>query len=151
LSFNSYIAFLLLAFVAGMAVPTQASLNSRLAGVVQSPIAAAFVAMGLGTCALFTVLLVSGYSFSNLVSTDGGSKSIWIGGLCGAMFVASMAVTVPRIGVMLSLALTVAGQMALSLAIDHFGWFGMPQTDISAARLVGAVLITAGVVLIQKF
>jgi len=45
----------------------------------------------------------------------------------------------------------VAGQMAMSMVMDHFGWLGIPAQPISLLRILGAILLFSGVVLIRKF
>jgi transporter family-2 protein len=44
-----------------------------------------------------------------------------------------------------------AGQMLASLALDHFGLLGFPTHPISAGRIGGVLLITAGVALVRYF
>ena len=69
----------------------------------------------------------------------------------GAFFVTMTIVAVPRLGAMSVMALLIAGQMAMSLVLDHFGWLGIPAQPVSLWRILGAVLLFAGVVLIRKF
>lgn len=148
---NNVAFFILLAILAGMAVPIQASLNVRLSESLGSPIAAAATALGMGCVTLVVFMLVSGVpltSFSALATTPVGYI---IGGIFGAFFVGSMVYTIPRLGVALALGLTVGGQMLVAMLIDHFGWMGREQRGLNAWRLLGAVLITAGVALIKKF
>lgn len=148
---NAYIFFIILAFLAGVAVPAQATLNAKLAYSLGSPIVAAFYASTIGATILFLVVLISGTSFGNLSTLKQTPWIFWVGGFFSAFFVASMAITVPKIGVGLALALTVAGQMLVAIIIDHYGWMEMEQKTISVWRVVGAALITAGVILIKKF
>ena len=148
---NGYLLFIILALLAGMAVPVQATLNSKLSDSLGSPIVAAFYAMAIGAVVLFILMLLSGASFANPSTLKQTPWIFWVGGFFGAFFVASMAITVPRIGVSLALALTVAGQMLVAIIVDHYGWMEMEQKTISVWRVVGAALITAGVILIKKF
>jgi transporter family-2 protein len=46
------------------------------------------------------------------------------------------------------LALTVAGQMLASVIIDHFGLLGFPQHPVSTGRVVGILLLIAGIWLV---
>jgi len=62
-----------------------------------------------------------------------------------------MATIVPHIGVALAFSLAIAGQMLVTLLIDHFGWLGVPEKPINLWRVLGAALITVGVILIRKF
>jgi transporter family-2 protein len=45
--------------------------------------------------------------------------------------------------------MAVAGQVVASLVLDHFGLFGLVERQMTLPRVVGAVLLLAGVMLIQ--
>jgi transporter family-2 protein len=74
---------------------------------------------------------------------------IWAGGLLGAAFVVIATLAVPRIGAASLAALAVGGQMVAALACDHFGVLQTPQ-PVGATRLVGALLVLAGVLLVVQ-
>ena len=148
--FNNYF-FIFLAVLAGMAMPTQAAINSRLAESVHSPVLAAFISFAVGTVALFVYILLAGVPLGNLATSKNAPLVAWTGGFLGAFFVTVMASVVPRIGVALTFSLAIGGQMLVTLLIDHFGWLGVPVKEINMMRVFGAALITIGVVLIRKF
>ncbi len=56
----------------------------------------------------------------------------------------------PRLGAATLLALTIGGQMVAALLVDHYGVIGFPQSPVTPARLVGTVLLVAGVLLIMR-
>lgn len=143
--------YILLAILAGAMMPTQAAINNKLADAVDSPILAAFVSFFVGTVGLLAYVLISGVSLSNLASAKNVPAVAWIGGLLGAFFVTSAVVLVPRLGVALTFSLIIAGQMIVTLIIDHFGLLDVPVKEISLARVGGVVLIMVGVVLIRRF
>jgi uncharacterized membrane protein YdcZ (DUF606 family) len=59
--FNNYF-FILLAVLAGIAMPTQATVNSRLAeSVNQNPVLAAFISFAVGTVALFVYIVLTAF------------------------------------------------------------------------------------------
>lgn len=147
---NAYL-FMLLALVAGAMMPTQAAINNRLAVAVESPVLAAFISFVVGTLALLVYVVASGTPFGNIVSAKEAPPIVWIGGLLGAFFVTAAVVLVPRLGVAMTFSLIIAGQMLVTLVIDHFGLLGVPVKEVSLARIAGILLITAGVVLIRKF
>ncbi|MCU1289666.1 MAG: hypothetical protein JWN60_1895 [Acidobacteria bacterium] len=150
-SFFSNYFFIFLAILAGMAMPTQAVINSRLATSIDSPILAAFISFAVGTIALFIYILLTGVPLSSIAAAKDAPLVAWVGGILGAFFVAVMVTIVPRIGVALTFSLAIAGQMLITLLIDHFGWLGVPEKPINLYRVFGAALITVGVVLIRKF
>lgn len=132
-------------------MPTQAIVNSKLAATVDNPILAAFLSFAVGTIALFAYILLTGVPLSGFAAAKNAAPVAWIGGFLGAFFVSVMATIVPRIGVALSFSLAIAGQMVATLLIDHFGWLGVEVRPINLPRVLGASLITIGVVLIRKF
>lgn len=148
--FNNYF-FIILAIVAGMMMPTQAAINNKLALSVDSPVLSAFVSFVIGTLALFLYIVATGIPLGNLMNAKNASAIAWTGGILGAFFVASTITLVPRLGVALTFSLVIAGQMLVTLVIDHFGLLGVPIKEINLMRVVGATLITIGVILIRKF
>lgn len=148
--FNNYF-FIFLAVAAGMAMPTQAVVNSKLATSIDSPILAAFVSFAVGTLALFVYILLTGVSLNNLSSPKDVPPVAWLGGFLGAFFVSVMIMIVPRLGVALTFSLAIAGQMLVTLIIDHFALLGVAEKPINSMRVFGALLITIGVVLIRRF
>ena len=132
-------------------MPTQATVNSKLAGTIDSPIAAAFISFAVGTVALFVYMLLTGVPLSSLTSAKDAPLIAWIGGFLGAFFVSVMATVVPKIGGAVAFSLAIGGQMLVTLIIDHFGWLGVPEKPINLMRVLGAALITVGVILIRRF
>ena len=143
--------YILLALAAGAMMPTQAATNNKMATVVGNPIMAAFISFFVGTVALFVYVLVSGTPMNSLSTAKDAPAIAWIGGLLGAFFVTAAVMLVPRLGVAMTFSLIIAGQMIVTLIIDHFGLLGVPVKEVSLARIAGIVLIAGGVVLIRKF
>lgn len=143
--------YILLALVAGAMMPTQAATNNKMAMIVDSPILSAFISFVVGTVALLAYVLISGAPLGNLASVREAPAIAWVGGLLGAFFVTAAVTLVPRLGVAMTFSLIIAGQMLVTLVIDHFGLLGVPVKEVSLARVGGILLITAGVVLIRRF
>jgi transporter family-2 protein len=138
---------LLLSAVAGMLVAMQPPINSKLGNAVGT-FAAATISFMVGTVALFVVALVSGGT--HLEGLKGIPWWYLVGGFIGAVFVASSLVTVRTLGAGGVVAATVAGQLTGSVVIDHFGLLGLDKQPINAVRIVGIVLLAAGVFLIVR-
>jgi bacterial/archaeal transporter family-2 protein len=143
--------YIFLALAAGAMMPTQAATNNKMAMVVGSPILSAFISFFVGTVALLVYVLVSGESIGSLMSAKEAPPIAWVGGLLGAFFVTAGVTLVPRLGVATTFSVMIAGQMIVTLVIDHFGLLGIPVKEVSFARVAGIVLIGAGVVLVRKF
>jgi len=139
-----------LALLTGVAMSTQAGVNTKLSTYVGN-VPAAFISFATGTIALFVCVLLSGASVSDLVKAKNAPLISWIGGVLGVFFVLVMISAVPRIGVALSFSLAIGGQMLAALVIDHFGLFGVTERSVSWPRMVGALMIMVGVVVIRRF
>lgn len=147
--FHNYF-FVFLALLMGVAMATQAGVNTKLSNYVGG-VGAAFISFLTGTIALFVCMLLSGASLGDLVKAKDAPPISWIGGVLGAFFVLVMINTVPRLGVALSVSLAIGGQMITALIIDHYGLFGVTQRSVSLMRIAGVILVMAGVVIIRKF
>ncbi len=140
---------ILLVFIAGGLVALQAPTNALLAKAGGSPIVAALISFTVGTIALATVWLSSG----NRPSTSafaGLPWYAWLGGLYGAVFVATAAFAAPKIGVASLVTIGIAGQVTMALLLDHIGAMGLEREPINIGRIAGALLVLAGVVLVRR-
>lgn len=143
--------FILLALIAGMMMPTQAAINNKLATYLQSPVLSAFFSFAVGLLGLFLYILVARIPLSNLANFKNAPPVSWLGGLCGAFFVAAVVISVPRLGIALTFSILILGQMMITLPIDHFGFLGVPVREINLPRLIGVALVILGVFLIRRF
>ncbi len=55
----------------------------------------------------------------------------------------------PRHGASGFVVLALTGQVMASMVLDHFGLFGLVERQLTLPRVFGALLVVAGVVLIQ--
>ena len=144
------IFFLLLALAAGVLLPVQAGLNAQLRSALGSPIAAALVSFLVGTAGLVTIALLLRTPLPVGRAWAATSPWQWSGGLIGAVYVLAAIVLAPRLGAATLIAAVVAGQMITSLVLDQYGLVGFPVHSMTLVRLLGAALVIAGVILIQR-
>jgi len=139
----------LVAILVGAGLTVQVGMNATVRAVIGSPVIATIVNFAIGLAALAVVALASG---ARVVpgSTAAVPAWAWLGGLLGAVYVASTTVLGPRLGAAALLAFTLAGQMVAALVVDQYGVIGFPQSPVTPARLLGAVLVIAGALLIIR-
>ena len=140
---------ILLVFIAGAMVALQAPTNSMLAKAGGSPVLAALISFAVGTTALFLTWLASG-NRPGTSAFAGLPWYAWIGGLYGAVFVAVAAYAAPRIGLATLITVGIAGQVAMALWMDHVGALGLPREPVNFGRILGALLVLAGVILVRR-
>jgi transporter family-2 protein len=66
-------------------------------------------------------------------------------------YVTVMVLAFPRLGPALTFGLAVAGQLLISLLLDHFNVLVPHPHPINLYRILGILLIISGVVIIRKF
>lgn len=143
--------FILIAILIGGLLSVQGSINSQLGSYLKHPLQAALVNFLVGTVCLFAL---------NVLLRTGAPKGeeimriplyLFFGGVLGAIFVTSVVILIPKIGVSTMLAASIGGQLIIASIIDHFGLFNVPVHPISAGRISGILLLLSGVFLIQRF
>jgi transporter family-2 protein len=139
----------LLAMLVGGILTVQVGMNVTLARAIGSPLWASAINFAIGLLALIGFAAVAGSraATGTLGQVPGWA---WMGGLLGAIYVASVTVLGPRLGGMTMVALVIAGQLAVALVVDQFGVLGYPQIAVTPTRLLGAALLLVGVLLIVR-
>lgn len=138
----------LLALLAGAALPVQTGVNSTLRAAVGHPLWATIISFGVGALTVGVLLLVLRVPVPLHLPPLGWK---WLGGSLGVVYVCLSLMLAPRLGSTALVATVLAGQLVASLVLDHFGWLGFPQHLVSLPRLLGAVLLGAGVWLIGRY
>jgi transporter family-2 protein len=140
---------MLLAFAVGAGLVVQVGMNVALGRALGNPVLGALANFLVGSVAIaaFVMLRVDLPGRAQFASAPAWA---WFGGLFGAMYVTVATLAGPRIGALLLLALTVAGQMVASIIVDHYGLLGFAQQPVTAVRLLGVALLVAGIVLVAR-
>jgi transporter family-2 protein len=140
----------LLTIAAGAGLVVQTAMNAGLGNALGRPIlgtAMNFV-VGLGALLLFIVATRTPMPTREMVGN--APAWVWFGGLMGALYVATVTVAGPRLGAVAILALSVTGQLVASVVVDHFGLLGFPQQTVGLVKIIGVLLVCAGVALVLR-
>lgn len=142
--------YILLAFVAGVVLPLQVGANNSLRLGIGSPIVAALISFAVGSVCLLGYALAMRTPWPTVASMSRLPAWAWIGGALGAYYVATSIFVAPKLGAANLISITVAAQLFMSLILDHYGAIGFAQHSINVWRVLGAVLLIAGSVLIVR-
>ncbi|MGF7216255.1 transporter family-2 protein [Spirosoma lacussanchae] len=142
--------FLLLAFLTGLAITVQAGVNANLRQAITNPLLAAAISFGTGFVSLLLVLLTTSSSAPSIDTFRQISWWKWTGGFIGAIYVSTVIASVPKIGSGNLVSLSVAGQLLAAVVLDHYGLLGFTLHPANGWRLLGLVLIMAGVLLVVR-
>lgn len=132
------ILILIAGILAGMAIPVQTSINSRLGMKIGSPYGAAAISFCRyaypGHCRLSDRAPFCLSSDFSLPSPCGSSLEADVQAF---FYLTSNILLLPRLGSALTVVVTLLGQMVMALAIDHFGWFHIPVHELNFPRIIG--------------
>ncbi len=143
--------FLFAALVAGVFITIQTGVNAQLAQWVKHPMLASLISFIVGTTGLIVYAIALRIPLPSLSSVSQAPWWVWTGGLLGAFVVSAMTILAPKLGAALLVGTVMGGQMVASLVMDHYGLLGFSVRPINGWRVVGAVLLVAGVLLIRRF
>jgi bacterial/archaeal transporter family-2 protein len=144
--------WLALAVAAGAVLPVQGAINAQLRADLDAPVTVGAFSFLVATAAMAAALLVALALAAPRPRVEPLRRVPWwgwLGGLCGAIYVTSVFLLIPEIGVAPTVALTVAGQQLASLLVDRYGLLRLPRRSLSPVRLAGVAILLAGVALIQ--
>jgi bacterial/archaeal transporter family-2 protein len=139
----------LVGIAAGCLVGMQAPINARLGKSVGSIQAATFSFL-VGTVVLLAIAAFVDGGLGELAHVGRAPWWALVGGLLGAVYVTVALVAVRTLGASGLTAVVIVGQLAISVVIDRFGLFGLARQHIDVSRVVGLVLLVAGVVLVVR-
>jgi transporter family-2 protein len=136
----------------GCFLAIQAGINGRLRLRTGDPVYAALISTTVSTSSLllYSVIVVR-KPLPDLSRLTSAPVWIWSGGLLGATLVVGSLVLITRLGGAVMFALIVVGQMLAALVMDHHGLLGLPRHEVNLWRVLGAVFLVTGVVLIRRF
>jgi transporter family-2 protein len=143
--------YLFVCLLAGALMPLQAGVNAQLARWVGHPVTAALASFAVGTLALFAYTAATRPPLPAFASLAAAPWWVWAGGLLGGVFVTAAAAFAPRLGAATFISVTIAGQVLVSVLLDHFGAVGFAARPVTPLRLLGALLLVGGVLLVRKF
>ncbi|PZP57874.1 MAG: EamA-like transporter family protein [Azospira oryzae] len=139
-----------LALLIGALMPVQVGINTSLRALLGDPLLAGLVNMVVGLVCVLLVLMLLRVPWPTAAAMASVPAWGWLGGAIGAAVVVVSLVAGPKLGAATLFVLVVAGQIAASMLLDHFGVLGYPVRPMSVLRIVGALMLIAGVVLIVK-
>jgi transporter family-2 protein len=142
--------YLAAALIAGAFVVLQTGANARLKDVFVHPIGAVIVSSQLGVVLLLGALAI--LRTSPIPVRPGGLPWwAWMGGILGAAYAVTVVILARPLGAATLTALVVTGQLVCSVILDHFGLMGFDVHPTGVMRVIGCLLLLAGLGLIWKF
>jgi transporter family-2 protein len=142
----SFAVVIVVAVLGGLA----GALQSQFLGAMEQRVgtlASTFVTYGGGGLAV-TILMLA-FQSSRLSELRALPWWVFTAGLMGLVVVASLGVSVSRLGLGAGLTLFTAATLILGALIEHFGWFGDARL-IDGSRALGIALVIFGTWLVVR-
>lgn len=146
---GSYLLFFS-AIIVGFSLASQAGVNSQLRTVLASPIQAAFISFLIGTVVLGVILLIQKDQWFSATQALSIPWWAWLGGFFGAFNIVMSIYLAPKLGAVALAISVVCGQVIASIFYDQYGLMGYPKLEITPSRIVGAVFLVIGVIMVAK-
>ncbi len=147
---SSTYLLILFSVLIGFSFVSQAGVNSQLRLSLSTPIQAAFISFLIGTIVLGMIVFIQNDTWFKPNALSSIPWWAWLGGVFGAFNIALSIFLAPKLGAMVLAISIVTGQIIASLLLDHNGWLGYPRIEITPNRILGALLVIAGLVLVIK-
>ena len=142
--------YLIMALFTGALIPIQAATNAAFSKSASNPLITGMMVFVIGFIGMFILSLIMRTSWPTVHQLSSAPAYSYLGGLIVATYVVMITILVPRIGVGAAIALIVTGQILCAVAIDHFGFFNVQVRSIDTSRLVGVLLMIAGIYFVMK-
>ncbi|CAM2078202.1 MAG: DMT family transporter [uncultured Clostridium sp.] len=133
----------ILALLIGALISIMVSFNSGLEGYVGSTYSVVIIHV----IGLIAILIVAAIKKEKIVIKEAIPFYLFLGGIFGVMLTLVNVITIGSIGVALTTALAVFGQLVFSSLVDHFGLFGLTKYEFNPKKLVGLLIVFVGLVI----
>ncbi len=135
--------------IAGIGIPVMAALNGNLGARLQSPALATTVLFFVGSLVSLSYLLAT-EGLPKFNSVEPIPSYLYFGGFFVIFYILSITWVGPKFGIGNAVVFVLLGQLISMTIIDHFSLLGVVQNTLSAQRLLGLILMAAGVFLVVK-
>ena len=137
------------ALLTGLAIGAQSTLSSRigtLIGSLRTGVLMNFIGGGLAGLLFLILYFINGKSVAQ------APPQAWlflaIAGALGIAIITGISFSLQRAGVAAGLATVILGQMVISVIADAYGWGGSAPIPVTIPRILGLLLLCAGVFLL---
>ena len=145
-----HILLLLIALCVGGLVPIQGAINGHLGKSLNHPLQATFISFFGAVLVLLLILAIRHPALPSLAQLRAIPPIYYSGGIYGVVFVTTLLVLAPRIGIANTVVATIVGQLIISVILDHFALFGLTRHPINGFRLMGCLGLIVSLYLIQR-
>jgi len=138
--------FYVLALLAGAALSFEGAIYAEL-GKSIGQLETSFYNFFVGS--IIMVLLWLFFGKGDLSYTLKAPKWSLLGGAMGVVYLTSIVVSVPFVGVGVTMVAVIIGQLLMSMVIEHFGWLGSQRTRVNKEKVFAVISMIIALILIH--
>ena len=141
---------ILSAIFIGALMPIQAGINAEFTRFLRHPYLVPIVSLIVGTIGLSFLLFIQGITMTDVRKLSEAPPYLFLGGILSAIFVTAAMYFIPKMGATTMIASYVTGQLLMSVVIDHYGLMNLTPQPVTMTRILGVILLFAGLFLVVK-
>ncbi|RJO96251.1 DMT family transporter [Exiguobacterium sp. RIT452] len=136
------------AVVAGMMISLQTVLNARMSHAFGAWATTTLVFLVGLLGSLLALLLFRGGTLSAVREVE---PLYLFGGLVGVGVVFCVMRGIQLLGPSIAISVVLISQLSFALCVDVFGWFGLPQVDLSLGQIAGLAVMLTGIFVLKRY
>lgn len=140
-----YVSYLL-ALLAGAALSFEGAIYGEL-GKTIGQMETSFYNFFMGS--IIMVLLWLFFGKGKLSYAVEAPKWSLLGGVLGVLYLTSIVVSVPFVGVGITMVAVIIGQLVMSMVIEHYGWLGSKKTKINKEKILAVISMMIALILVN--
>lgn len=134
---------LLLAFIAGVFMAIQGSLNTGL-GKIIGLLESTFIVQIVGLATVLIPLYLLRLGKGDLSRFQDVPWYLYLGGSIGVIILYTVVASISQLGVATATTAIIVGQVGTAVLIDHFGFFGLEKIPFTWPKVAGLTLLAVG-------
>ena len=140
-----YLSYIL-ALIAGSALSFEGAIYGEL-GKTIGQLETSFYNFFMGSIIMGILWLLFGKG--KLSYTVEAPKWSLLGGVLGVVYLTSIVISVPFVGVGITMVAVIFGQLVMSMVIEHYGWLGSKKTSINKEKVFAIISMFIALILIN--
>ena len=72
-----------------------------------------------------------------------------LGGILGVVYLTSIVISVPFVGIGITMVAVIIGQLVMSMVIEHYGWLGSQKSRINKEKIFAVISMIIALVLVN--
>lgn len=131
-----------LALINGVILAIMIFLNGMLANIT-GPYMSTLIFHIIGFILIIIISIIKKNRISNLRKLP---LMFFLPGVLSVITILLNNISIPKIGLTLTIGITLFGQLVMSSLVEHFGLFGMPVNKFKKEKILGFSIISLGII-----